>query len=636
MRSASTTFSAVLLAFVVPGWAGEARQPAAGKSAAKEALPPGAVLRFGTEDLRDPSAGKLLFLPDGKRLVSAGHSLRVWDLASRKLLADYPCPGGYATHLSCSPKGDRLYVFCERLLVLNTADGKELLSVPRPKIGWSACAVSPDEKYAAGGTTAGDLLLWELPGGKPVPFHGRHEPRAGNNQPNFAPVSNITFHPHRRLMATSGLADATVRVWDLQTGKETLRLSQGVGTTCMFTPDGKLLMTNDSIQRDGVWCSTELLFWDIDTGKVVKRFPGYLGYDAAWSHDGKRLVSGHGCCAVTIFDVETGKQSLKSPQFGTSVGAVAFSTDGALIAVSAHGLDVWDAKTGKSILDADGHTGLVRELRLSPDGRTLASASTDSTIRLWDVRSGKQLLKLAGAEGEVHRVSFSPKEKILVSAEHAGLRIWDLTTGRQVKKLPSEDTVQWVEHTPDGRSLVIGCADLSVRVLDGDSGKVLRQIGGYEESRSYGQHCWALSPDGKLCTRPTRDGGMVLAQVATGDTLRVFDDPDGRIITATFSPDSRFLAHTGKEVSVYDLTTMKRVATLPVTWHWDMQFGPNGKTLYLGGSPHDIASGKKLSELPGSLERSIISPDATRAYMVAPRGCSMLAWDLSLRKGAKH
>ena len=103
-------------------------------------------MRYGTEDLRDPVANKVLHLPDGKTMVSAGWTLRVWDIPTRKMTAEYPLPGSYAMSLACSPTGDKLYVCAMKFVVMNTADGKVLAEIEPPKApisSWDTCSCLP-------------------------------------------------------------------------------------------------------------------------------------------------------------------------------------------------------------------------------------------------------------------------------------------------------------------------------------------------------------------------------------------------------------------------------------------------------------------------------------------------------------
>ena len=83
-------------------------------------------------------------------------------------------------------------------------------------------------------------------------------------------------------------------------------------------------------------------------------------------------------------------------------------------------MKVWDAATGQEILTLKGHTGRVTSVAFSPDGKRLASASRDQTVKVWDAATGQETLTLKGHTDSVYSVAFSPDGKRIASASDDG------------------------------------------------------------------------------------------------------------------------------------------------------------------------------------------------------------------------
>jgi WD40 repeat protein len=267
-------------------------------------------------------------------------------------------------------------------------------------------------------------------------------------------------------------------------------------------------------------------------------------------------------------------------------------------------ITVWDFATGTRLLCFSGHPEGVTDLDISPDGKCLASASSNG-VKVWDAATGAELLRLRKWPGEEPvRVAFDPEGKRLATLSllaHLGrgqgsmvVQFWRLPVTLEGEKKAtlfsypfvagSSDHCVWqmprLAFSPDGKYLACGrdntvliwdftlsrAADYTVpaRVLRGHTGPV---------------HDQAFSPDGKRLASTSDDETIRIWDPATGEELFHFDSPrDGipgyrGIDCLAFSPDGKLLAG-GKanNLAIWDAVA----------------FSPDGKTLATGARDHEI------------------------------------------------
>jgi RNA polymerase sigma factor (sigma-70 family) len=451
------------------------------------------------EDIRS-----VAFAPDGKTVAAAGDRIYLYDPATGKERLRI---GRRARGLAFSRDGSVLTgAVSGAIYRWDAASGRQLTPAAAQDSAVEQILVSADGRTLFTTDLDGDLYRWDAAGGKP--------PRriAGGVERGVAASSDRRL---LAWTVRADYGNSRIRLYDVAADRisdPVLRSSAGFrvigGEACVaaFLPDGKSLLT-----LEGGPATFRL--WDLESGKERRSFTvvppksvgdrgGRLGFAglipfctprrAALSPDGKTLAvgadfpEGPSGVPVLLWDLETGKAGHGLEEPIKSVGGPAeagpettarslhgarwhmksrdgraFSPDGRLLADWAEHpfgrsridhVYVWDAATGRAVATlAAGPRPGAANAAFAPDGRTLATASADGTVRLWETATWKVRTEFRGHRDRVTALAFGPDGRLFTGGLDTVVLGWDVRPPRGPVKGTLADAWEALA-TPDAKA----------------------------------------------------------------------------------------------------------------------------------------------------------------------------------------
>lgn len=438
--------------------------------------PDGSILASGSFDdlvkLWDPATGKLRnaldrhaddvlwveFSPDGSLLASTGPDLNVvlWDPSDGSRRDLFQLIHDDRVHCVTFARDSRSLITCSKdatVCVTQTKPRQELNRF-RGHIGRVRCVdLSPDGTTLASAGSDGTVRLWNI----------GDQPDHTSWQVGEDSVFAMRIAEDGTLLACCG---HQIFYLDTVAGRQLrppVELNDLRVMGACFSNDARILFVRVSLD-DSVPFYAGRLF-DVVSGILLETALNdsdgkSAGIEnSAFSPDGRMLASGSESI-LTLWDLSSGGRPTIL-QHSDRVLNVCFSPDGHTLAVATSQgttrlLDTHTCQWGREFRNQEDLDAIL-SVAFSPDARLLATAGTDRVIRLWDVASRRNVRTLIGHSDLVHIMLFSPDGRTLVSSSRDNtVRLWNVYTGREMVVFAGQSRIDSVTFSPDGKTLFAG------------------------------------------------------------------------------------------------------------------------------------------------------------------------------------
>ena len=357
-----------------------------------------------------------------------------------------------------------------------------------------AVAFAQEGQILIGGSGNGALYLWDMK---------RQQPLASSPHAHDQAIIDLQLNEGGTLLATLGL-DQLIRLWKIGNAYPLAAERQVTGNSAkgvVFSTDGKQLAVGDDT---GV-----VQIWDMDNEgePMILHKHNSQVWALAFSPVDNLLASGDRMGQINLWNTENDTLIRTIAAHESSIWTLVFTADAkTLISVSDLQIRIWNVETGNALstLSYEGG-GRFTHARLSPDGSSLATSSTDGMARIWNLHQGIVTQEIKADDNALWSLAFSPDGRYLATASSDEVVVlWELATGRQHMAFTGHTRgATDVVFLADGVTLVASDRSGHLHWWDAASGrKLTKPLQGHTKAS------WriALHPDGESFATTGDDG----------------------------------------------------------------------------------------------------------------------------------
>jgi len=280
-----------------------------------------------------------------------------------------------------------------------------------------------------------------------------------------------------------------------------------------------------------------------------------------------------------------------------AVLSVAFDRQGETLASGSTDKTVklWETQSGRLLHTLEGHQNIVWCAAFDPQGGMLASGSNDRTVKLWEARSGRLLRTLEGHSITVYSVAFDATVRTLASAG-SDIKVWEMASGKQLQSIEGSSLVRSIAFDRAGQLLASGSEDGEVSLWDSVTGKLLRTLKGHQKEIN----SVVFAPQGGTLASGSEDKTVKLWEARSGTLLRTLEGHTASVDCVAFSTDGRLLASKSQDhtIRLWSCETWETVAIISEltggSWGRALAFHPTLPLLATAGSDPDTPASRLI------------------------------------------